>query len=436
MTIYKILCEVKWLHEYYLTRDKGETIFEWSAQADRLDYLFDRFVKDLPSIHEDLEFLESPLNGIFSDCYIKVVPSYAGFKLAVKCTKEKLADGTVVYRPFISLPDQLCLRVMVREKNNIQRFSGEIRPRPFKAFWYFTNNNIPFVKTFPFLSSPLPVFVSAQAYMQSEIALHGGIAKEFLNNGAVDPWQTLPGTNYINTNDSHLLALSFNYTFNDFEKITAASFTLKDSTNAVVNKIDLSASQPMKTVPVSFRTNGEIIKAVKYDAITPDQLYSLEVTGSGGYSKTFTNLLFAHDEIELDRYSGIIDLVIKPASANFHLLDASGYLFTRVLPGDTKQPAPVFELWMKSKSAFWQYSNNRQRKFKLTPVTQDLLEDDAGVLVSKNPIHMSFTPVNLKKPDNSFQFLPNPDPELEVKREGNKLLLNMQVPESNLFPLL
>ena len=49
---------------------------------------------------------------------------------------------------------------------------------------------------------------------------------------------------------------------------------------------------------------------------------------------------------------------------------------------------------------------------------------------------MTYTPINLKKPDNSFMFLPNPDPTLEVKRDGNKLLLNMQVPASNLFPLL
>src|SRR4030095_3909606 len=126
MTIYKILCEVKWLHEYYLTRDKGETIFQEPTQSDRLDFLFDRFVKDLPSIHEDLQFMEHPLNKTFSNYHIRVLPSYAGFKLAVKCKKGKLADGTVVYAPIVALPDQLCLRVMIREKNDIQRFSGEI----------------------------------------------------------------------------------------------------------------------------------------------------------------------------------------------------------------------------------------------------------------------------------------------------------------------
>lgn len=436
MTIYKILCEVKWLHEYYLTHDKGETIFEKPAQPDRLDFLFGRFVKDLPSIHEDLQFLEHPLNKTFRNYHIKVLPSYSGFKLAVKCKKEKLGDGTVVYSPIIPLPDQLCLRVMIREKNDIHRFTAETSPKPLNGIWYFSSNNIPHAKTFPFLSSPVSAFNIGQSYVQSEIALHAGVAKEFLNNGAPDPWLALPGTQYINTNDAHLLPLSFNYRFDAFENITAASFTLKDSTSAVVKKIDLAASMPMQTVSVSFRTNEEIVKVVKHDAVNANQLYSLEVTGSGGYARTFTNLLFAHDEIEAGHFSGTIDLVIKPASANFHLLDASGNLFTRILPAGTKQPAPVFELWMKSKSSFWQYANNRQRKFKLTPATQDLLADNSGVLISKNPIHMTYTPINLKKPDNSFMFLPNPDPTLEVKRDGNKLLLNMQVPASNLFPLL
>src|SRR5688572_6668671 len=120
MTIYKILCEVKWLHEYYLTRDKGETIFEKAAQSDRLDFLFDRFVKDLPSIHEDLEFLEHPLNKTLGNYRVRILPSYAGFKLAIECKKDKLADNTVIYTPIIPLPDQLCFRIMVREKKDIQ----------------------------------------------------------------------------------------------------------------------------------------------------------------------------------------------------------------------------------------------------------------------------------------------------------------------------
>jgi hypothetical protein len=344
--------------------------------------------------------------------------------------------GTIVYRPFVELPDQLCLRVMIREKKNIRRFSAETSPKPFKPLWYFSSGNVPATKTFPFLSAPISPFVVTQAYVQSEIALHAGIAKSFLNNGEPDPWLAMPGSHYINTNDAHLLPLSFVYTFSAFDNIINASFTLKDSTNAVVKKIDLAAATPMQSVTIDFHTNEEKVKVISYNAVTADQLYSLEVTGSGGYSKTYNNLLFAHDDIEPGLYAGVIDLVIKPAVANFHLLDGSGHLITRILPGNIKEPAPIFELWMKSKSAYWQYSNNRQKKFKLTPVTQDLLNDNSGILVSKKPIPMSFTPVKLKKPDNSFQALPNPEPGKEVQRDGNRILLDMKVPQSNLFPLL
>ena len=436
MTIYKILCEVKWLHEYYCTLEKGETIFEKAAQGDRMDFLFNKFIKDLPSIDEDLEFTAHPANNNFRDYHIKVLPTYAGFKLAVKCRKEILGGNTTVYRPFVDLPDALCLRVMIREKKNIRRFSAETSPKPIRPLWYFSSNNLPAVKTFPFLAAPISAFVPMQPYVQSEIALHAGIAKTFLNNGAVDPWLTLPGLHYINTNDSHLLPLTFVYTFSELENITNASFTLKDSTSAVIKKIDLAAPKPLQSVSINFHTNEEIVKTVRHNAVTPDQLYSLEVTGSGGYSKTFTNLLFADDDIEPGVYSGVIDLVIKPASANFHLLDGGGLLHTRILPGNIKQPAPIFELWMKSKYAYWQYANNRQKKFKLTPATTDLLNNNSGILISKNPIPMSFTPVKLKKPDLSFQLLPNPEPDAAVQRDGNKILLNMLVPDSNLFPLL
>lgn len=436
MTVYKILCEVRWLHEYYCTLDKGETIFEKVSQADRNTFLFDRFVSQVPSVTEDLEFTALPLNQVFNDHYVHVLPTYSGFKLAVKCVKEVLSDGTIAYRPFIDLPDALCFRVMIREKKNILRFSGETSSQPIKPLWFFSSSNIPAAKIFPFLSSGISAFLPGQPYVQSEIALHAGVAKVFLNNGALDPWLSLPGIRYINTNDSHLLPLSFVYTFNELENITSAVFVLKDAASTTIKKIVLATPRAMRSVTIDLHTPEEKVKTIRYSGVTPDLLYTLEVTGSGSYSKTFNNLLFADDVLQPEVYSGVIDLQIKPTITNFQLLDGSGLLKTRILPGGIKQAPPIFELWMKSKYAFWQYANNRQKKFKLTPATTDLLKDNGGVLVLKNPVPMSFTPRKLKKPDSSFQILPNPKPENEAQRDGNKILLNMLVPDSNLFPLL
>ena len=49
---------------------------------------------------------------------------------------------------------------------------------------------------------------------------------------------------------------------------------------------------------------------------------------------------------------------------------------------------------------------------------------------------MSYTPVMVKKPDNSFQYLPNPVPGDIVKVNGNKYFINILVPESKMFPLV
>lgn len=436
MTIYKILCEVKWLHEYYLTLEKGERIFDKAAQTDRMDFLFSRFEKDLPSIHEDLDFVVHAANPLFDDHGVKLLPAYAGFKIAVKCRKEKLSNGTVVYRPFIDLPDDLCLRVMIRNKHDIRRYSSVFTPNPFQPSWYFSSNNIPAVKTFPFLTAPIPAYTGTGSYLQSELTLKAGVVSAFQNNGAADPWLALPGNHYVNRNDARLLPLSFKYRFNALDNMTDATVVLKDSTAAVVRTLKFTADKPMTSIGISFRSSEQDVDTLEHHMLRPDQLYRMEVTGSGGYTRTFTDLLFANDALALERYAGVLDILVKPANAAFQLLDGSGLLHTRIQPNGTRLPAPVFELWMTSKLAYWQYMNNHQRKFKLTPQTSDLLADNSGILVTKNPIPMSFTPVTLKKPDNSFQLLPNPHPALDAKYDQHKFILTMQTPSSTLFPLL
>ncbi len=57
--IYKILCDVKWMHEYYLTGSNGQGVFDFPLQTDRLNFLFEQFRKDAPTINSNLEFLVS-----------------------------------------------------------------------------------------------------------------------------------------------------------------------------------------------------------------------------------------------------------------------------------------------------------------------------------------------------------------------------------------
>ena len=435
--IYKILCEVKWMHEYYLTSDKGDTVFDLAAQSDRIHFIFQQFAKDIPSINSDLAFVPPPSQqSLFDNVKLKIIPSYSGFKVAVKCNKKKLNDGTIVYMPVIPFPDNLVIPVMIQEKNSIGGFSNNKIGNPLKAGWYFTNNDLPAVKTFPFLSNAVPSFNNALAYQQGEIASYGANdIRAFLNNGAVDPWLKLKGTGYINETDNWLLPLSFFYNFSPTDNITDALFILKDAANVEVKRISVSDTNPIKSVYLNFHTENNIIKTIPGTSPAAGSFYKLEVMGTNGYSKTFTPLLFAADELNINEYAGLIHLKHQPTNAAFNLLDNNGYLFTRILPNNTIQPGPLFELWLKSRLVYWQYSNNKQRNIKTTLDTQDVLADNSGVLVSKNPFPLTFTPVMIKKPDNSFQSLPNPMPGDEAKVIGNKFFMNILVPESKMFPL-
>jgi hypothetical protein len=435
--IYKIVCEVKWMHEYYLSSEKGETVFDFALQSDRMNFLFQHFVNDATTINSNLAFvIPESQQAVFDNGKLKIIPSYSGFKLAVKCNKKILPDGTTVYEPVIPLPAGAGIPVMIQEKSGIGSFSNDAVTKPFHAAWYFSNQDFPVARTFPFLSNPVPAFDAAASYGQGEIALHSpNDVRVFLNNGAADPWLKLNGTGYINVSDKWLLPLSLSYTFSDADNLTDALFILKDAAAVEIKRITASGTHPLKTVWLNFHTGNDIVKTIPGQQPAADNVCSLEVTGSNGYSKTFTSLLFAADTINISDFRGIINLVAQPGNAAFNLIDNDGYLLTRILPDATRQPAPVFELWMKSRLVFWKYSNNRQRKIKLTPDTLDVLADTSGALVTKNPLPLTYSPVLVKKPDNSFQYLPNPIPGSDVKLIGSKFFVNILIPESKMFPL-
>ena len=326
--------------------------------------------------------------------------------------------------------------IAVRESDSIQAFSNLSLSVPFRSAWYFSNDQFPSAKTFPFLSNPIADFDPAGTYAQGELALFApNDVRMFLNNGAVDPWLPLPGGHYISDADKMIVPLSFTYHFSVSDNVTDAIFRLTDNNGTEIKKTDLAGTDVLRTVALNFRLPGNPILALPGVAPSTQSLYTLTVTSGNGYARSF-KLIFADDSVGISQYSAIIGLRLKPLNAAFNLTDNDGYLQTRIQSNGTRIDPPVFELWMKSRLVYWQYRNNRQKKIKLTPDTQDLLTDDDGILVTKEPQRLSYAPFLLKKPDNSFQYLPNPMPGEQVKTINSKLFVNIIVPGSKMFPLV
>lgn len=434
--VYKILCEVKLMHEYYLTGSKGETIFDEALQEDRISFLQQQFINDNRSVHQDLEFVvPDMLQDMFNSYHLRIVPSYSGFKLAARCNRRKLADGTTVFEPFVPLPNDLSIFILLRQKNNITSFSSIPFEKPLQSAWFFTNDNFPGAKAFPFLASAVPAFDAAKIYEQGEIASFGinGI-KMFMNNGEADPWLTLNGTGYVSEADRFLVPLQFSYSFPASLNITGATFTLEDANGNEVKTITAAAGDAIKSLRLDFHTDTDIVQTIPGKPIAADSLYTLTVSASNGYTRSYT-LLFADDRMNISSYTGVVCLKPIVPTAAFNLLDAQGLLHTRINPDTTKVPVPVYELWIKSRLVYWQYRNNERKNIKLMVDTQDVLVYDNGILVTKNPRPLSYQPLLLKKPDNSFQYLPNPMPGDPVNTTNAKHFVSILVPASKLFPL-
>src|SRR4051812_45513931 len=106
--IYKTLFEVKLLHEYYLTEKDGTTIFEKVLLQDRMNFLNNKYSFDLPSISDDMEFeIPEEAKEVFAGHRMRLLKSYSGFKVVIGVTKSIRADGSIEYRPLVSLKDDV-----------------------------------------------------------------------------------------------------------------------------------------------------------------------------------------------------------------------------------------------------------------------------------------------------------------------------------------
>ena len=94
-TVFKILFEVKLLHEYYLTDTKGENIFDINLQADRINFLREKYVANREDINSDIGYkIPKAFETLYKNHRLKLIPSYAGFKIAIEVKAIKMPDGS------------------------------------------------------------------------------------------------------------------------------------------------------------------------------------------------------------------------------------------------------------------------------------------------------------------------------------------------------
>lgn len=436
--VYKILFEVQVLHEFYLTNQDGGSIFTGNAAA-RQAFLFDRFSLEDRNINSDLvAVLPDAALATFKNYKLRLLPSYSGFKVAVGVKPVALAGNKKGYLPVVPLPDDLDLSILLLKKGpSVDLITNDPFKKPVNVARFFSNSALTGPKTFPFLSAAISAFDAGATYEQGALARFGANdIRSFYLDGAGNPqWLNIPAGGYTSSNDSIVSGSVLNYSFDVAANITLAQFVLLDKNSNVVRTFNLgNGTRPLRQVTLDFTDPYDDVRMFPKYPVGEDTLYTLQVTGSGGYNASH-RILFYNGHSNLRDVWGLVNLQPRVTNATFNLLHPSNRILTvRNADNSVSVPPPVFEIWAKSKLAFWRYTNDEGLPLDNSS-HPDFLQFSNGSLVSKVPRNQSYRPTLYKKPDNSLHYLPNPAPFPELRWEDRKLFADILVPESSMFPL-
>ena len=431
---YKILFEVKLLHEFYLTRQDGTTIFDLPTQDQRINFLLEEFSKGIESINSDLsyEFPESTTKE-YEGYGLKLLPGYSGFKVAARVNAKKLNDNSLVFEPFFSLPDNYCINVLIKKKDrSIDGYTNGTVNASLPSSYFFSTEGIAGNKIFPYLTHPVSGFDAGRSYEQGDLASFGvNDVRAYYRDGAGDQWDPVSASSFANENDRLLLRPRFNYFFPSSSDVTNAAFVLKDRNGTTVQSASFNNTGRMSKVAVDFSSKRDLLNMPDTSQIQ-NNVFSLEVSGNNGYSHTH-RVLFS-DRFYNEATWAIVSISARPDNSDFQLIADDGYLIKRKNSAGIWANAPVFEIPVKSRFNYWRFINNRGRKLQLAPELQDYLDLEEGILLTKRPRPIARYFFLLRKTGSSdTKYVPNPVSYSLVKDKKERICFDVIVPESTLF---
>jgi len=433
---YKTIFELKVFHEYFLTGPTGVTVFEKSSQADRLSFLEDQFAQDQMPINDDIDFVfPEKLKSLYAGLGLKINPTYSGCHVSVKVVERAQADGSTFYSPVVPFPAGLRIWVQLAQKSNALRsYTHSKLHQALPAIFYFSNENVPSPKSFPFLTASVPA-IAAVPYEQGDLGYNGTNVQEFYFDGTTAVWQDVKGSSFANENDRLLLREKFTYTIPNITGLTEAEFSLKDK-NA--DEIALfKPNRPAGLAPQQVLDFSSVVKSlpVTKDYAPADFLYSLEVTGNNGYHSTHP-VFFGGDLLTSDSWA-LIGINTNVGNPDFNLLAPDGFLKRRRDAFGVFAPAPVFEVNLKSRFPFWRFINDHGKELFVSAQLTDYVVKTNNVLTSKRPRALAKHFSLLQKEGSSDTVrVPNPANGYVSPSPDGRLYLDIKVPDSDLFPTI
>jgi hypothetical protein len=435
--VYKTLFEIKLMHEYYLTREDGTVVFSLAGQPDRLAFLQEEFAKDSPSINNDVSFeFPEKLKAGYDSSFVKLLPSYSGCRAAIRVNAHTLSDQSVVYDPFIPL-DDLNIYILINRKHiAIDAFSNTRINWPVSPVYFFSNLDLITPRNFPFLTTQLAATDTSYPYEQGELSLSAaGKTQEYYRKGNADVWNEVPGEGFAGERGRLLVPESFQYAITNVTALTEVKFVLTDfSANEVSSTTITNSSGIPKKSSLDFAGK---IKSLPYAGSynVNEYLYTLTVSGNNGYEARHT-VIFSNDLLSSDPW-GVILIRLTKGSDPYNIFAADNNIQKRKDGLGVWTNAPVFEIPVKSRLAYWRFISNKGKELAVSAPLVNFVKKEGDVIETLKPRSLAMHSFMISKDvpmSTDTAYVPNPEfPGIKIEND-RRLFFDIHVPNSDLFP--
>jgi len=438
--LYKTLFEIKLMHEYFLTKEDGTNLFSEPDPQKRLDLLDQLYAMERPAMDTDIGFdFPDTLHQKMQDYGLKVVPTYGGCRVLIRVNKVVLADQSVVYKPFFSIPDPAEIFILFVKKNNLpDTYSNERIARSVPALYLFSNESIPDARQFPFLVNSISPFDAGFFYEQGQLAVDSSskLQEYFYDGaGALQPRAITGGVqSFANENDRMLLPLRFFYRPTGKNPVTQLDITLNDSSANQVKTFSFSQTKPVSKVFLDFSDRAE--QLLLSDTISlPAGIFSLHVTGNNGYSDD-RYVIFSNSCYSAKNWA-VAYFKTRVTNPLFHLIADDGWIIKRQDALGNHTEAPVFEIPVKSRYGNFRYTNTNGKELNLNPVLNNFLVKEDKALISLLPVPLcKYYFLVPETGGGPSRYLPNPKSYEMKKDQFQRIYFDIPVPVSDMFPVV
>ncbi|MCB0565566.1 MAG: hypothetical protein H6558_12275 [Lewinellaceae bacterium] len=423
LILVKKLFEVRFLHEFYLSKVDGVSYFQL-PEGEQQTLLKDRLFFGQYRLLSDLEVSPTP------ECIKKLKANKLffgrtalGFIIGIEVDALRVDDGAggikQVFRPVRAPESALSLEFAISNKN---AYFGTITNGRFRnatqAVYFFSNRDENDVKTPPALSMPPPVFQPGRTYEMGELALVGGVLKEALRTTSQDSpadWADVGSDGLASEADRMLLPKTFTYSFGPSGP-TSAEFILKSLDGEEVKKLEFSSDAPMQNVRLDFRNRNSAGSGPGEEI--PHGFYQLEASGSNSFQELKT--VYLNDGLYRQTNWGAVEVTLQPGRSEYELLTPDGNLIIEKKSDGSFDPLhPRFEVRIPARKTIWRYKSRLGRTLKKDVKNITVLSESGGFLVAQSPRPLSASPIVFKALDqmNQEQEVFLPMPELNALRE-------------------